>query len=150
MTQETVVLFGKLPVETPALDRLVANFGWALQAVADFDQLRTLSAGRSLVAVFFYLDSVGLPCDEALRLIRKIDSEALPILCHKFSDVVNWPELVEAGAFHALSVPFERSEVRQSLGFVWSERLRRAANLRLGNGHGYYLSNVRRDVGAVA
>jgi hypothetical protein len=37
--------------------------------------------------------------------------------------------LAEAGAFHALALPFDSSEIRQSLGFVWSARLRRLANV---------------------
>ncbi len=129
MTHGTVVLIGDLAFETRALNRLVTEFGWSLEVVAGLDQLRELSAPGGSIAILFDAKSLGLSWDQALPLIRQIDSQALLIPCHRFSDVVNWRELADAGAFHALALPLDPGEVRQSLGFIWSARFRRAANV---------------------
>jgi hypothetical protein len=124
----TIVFVGGPQVETAALDHLVSEFGWSLEVAADLDCLRKLSAARNLVAVLFDAHSLGLSWQHALRLVRETASQALAIACPTLSDRLNWPELAESGAFHALALPFSDSEVRQSLGFVSFARSRRAAS----------------------
>jgi hypothetical protein len=129
MAHGTIVFLGGPQIETAALDHLVPEFGWSLEIAADLDGLRALSAARSLVAVLFDAEGLALPWQRALKLVRDAASPALPIPCHHLSDRVNWPELAESGAFHALALPFDHSEVRQSLGFVSDARRRRSANV---------------------
>src|SRR5579863_5545927 len=126
MTHGTVVLVGNLPLETPALNRLVPEFGWSLDTAHDLDQLKKLVAVHRCVAILLDPNSLGLPCKMALDAVREIDSQALLIVCHRFSGDFNWPELANAGAFHALAVPFDLNEVRQSLAFAWAARFRSA------------------------
>lgn len=125
----SIVLLGKVSLDTAALSELVLEFGWTLDAAAGLDQLRDLAAGKNLVAILFDANGLGLPCQDALRSVRDIAPHALAIPCHRFSDIVNWPDWAEAGAFHAIALPWSPSEVRQSLGFVWAARLRRSANV---------------------
>jgi DNA-binding NtrC family response regulator len=127
MTQGTVVLLGKLPVNTAPLTGLVQEFGWTLEIAPGLNEIRDLGGVRRPVAILFDAQSLGLSWREALRTIREIDSQALLIVCHRFSDVVNWSELADAGAFHALALPFDLGEVRQSLAFIWAARFRDAA-----------------------
>ena len=87
MTPGTVVLLGNLPSETPALNRLVPEFGWSLDTASDFGQLRSLMAVRRPVAILLDANGLGLPCKMALDTVREIDSQALLIVCHRFSDV---------------------------------------------------------------
>jgi hypothetical protein len=129
MAEGTVVFLGGPHIETSALGHLVPDFGWSLEIAADLDALRKLSAISSLVAVLFDAESLGLSWLHALRLVQKAASPALLIPCHRLSDKVNWPELAESGAFHALALPLDPAEVRQSLGFVSFARSRRAANV---------------------
>ncbi len=129
MTHPTVVLLGNLCQQVPATGELAREFGWSIEPAAGFEQLRALSRNRQIVAVLFDAGDLGVTVEQALRAARKAAPNARLISCHRFSDVVNWPELADAGAFHALSVPLDRNEVRQSLGFVWSARLRRTATV---------------------
>jgi hypothetical protein len=129
MAQGTVVFLGEPHVETAALCDLVPAFGWAFASAADLDGLRKLSGVNNLVAIFFDATSLGLSWERAIRLLRDAASSALLIACHRLSERVNWPDLADSGAFHALALPLDRSEVRQSLSFVSFARSRRAANV---------------------
>ena len=44
--------------------------------------------------------------------------------CHRFSEFTDWDELRDAGAFHALWLPWGENELRQCLGFVWEAEKR--------------------------
>lgn len=44
------------------------------------------------------------------------------MLCHGFAEMIDWPQVADAGAFHSLLLPFDVREVRQSLGFVWGAK----------------------------
>ena len=124
MTQGTVVLAGSLPVEHLALDILVAEFGWSLNQASSLRGLAELNADYNVVAVLFSPRSLALPWEHALRGILDAAPGALPILCHRFADAIDWPQVAEAGGFHSLLLPFTRGEVRQSLGFVWDAKYR--------------------------
>ncbi len=146
MTNGTVILLGSSG--TQPLNGLVQEFSWALETSASLDEFRDLNAVRSPAAILFDADSLGLSWRQALRSIREIDSHALLIVCHKFSNHVDWSELAEAGAFHALALPWDVREVRQSLAFVWSARFRRASKVVPIGGQGCPVS--RQDVVAEA
>lgn len=129
MTRQTVILVGNLPFEMPALNRLVQEMGWALEVAEDFAELRDRQVSRKPAAILIAAQSTGLSWQETLEEARKIDSDALLIACHRFSDPVSWPELAEAGAFHSLALPLDPNEVRQSLAFVWSAWFRRTSKV---------------------
>lgn len=120
MANGTVVLLGSLRVDRPAMDHLVSAFGYSVKEVSTLRQLRNLD--DNLVAIFFSPNSMGLECDEALQHILHAAPGALPIICHGFAENVDWPRLVDAGAFHSLPMPFNAGEVRQTLGFVWGAK----------------------------
>jgi len=111
-------------VSAPVRD-LVEEFGWCLDSAPDLDHLRNLASRSRVVAVMLDARALGMSWDHALESVRKIAPRALPIVCHRFSEDIEWPELVDAGAFHALPVPFDLSEVRQSLGYVSAASLQR-------------------------
>jgi len=123
MANGTVILLGNLP--PGPLDRVVTEFGWSLEIVRSLDRVREMSAGRKLIAILFEPYSLGLSWSLALRSVLYAAPTALPIACHRFSDAIDWPELANAGAFHALSSPFNERELRQSLGFIWARRFER-------------------------
>jgi hypothetical protein len=135
MPNQSVVLLGNLPAAS-VLDRLVVEFGWTLEKAASFEALRQPNIQRDAVAVLFEATMWGLGWHEALRMVVDAAPAVCPILCHRLSDTLNWPELSVAGAFHALAIPFRESEAKQSLGFVWAakSRPRKVIPLReLGN-----------------
>jgi len=128
MMQRSVVLLGDLPLKTAALHRHVQEFGWSLETAGDLAQLPNLLAARNPVAVFLDANGLALSWEVALKSVLDIDPEALVILCHRFSDAVDWPKLAEVGAFHAVALPFDPNEVRQSLAFVSSANVQRREN----------------------
>lgn len=104
------------------MDHLVSAFGYSVKEVPTLRHLGTLD--DDLVAVLFSPNAMGLECDEALQHVLRAAPGALPILCHGFAENVDWPRLVDAGAFHSLPMPFSATEVRQTLGFVWGAKSR--------------------------
>lgn len=124
MTSRTVVLAGSLPVERLNLEGIVTEFGWSLREAGSLRCLAELNECHNIVTVLFCPASLGLPWDQALRSILDAAPGALPILCHGFSEAIDWPRAAEAGAFHSLLLPLNLQEVRQSLGFVWSAKSR--------------------------
>jgi DNA-binding NtrC family response regulator len=127
MPHGTVVLLGSLPAS--ALPPLLQEFDWTLETAADLKQLREISPTLNPIAILFDANSLKLSWKRELRSIREIDPHALLIPCHRFSDMITWRDLADNGAFHALALPFNPSEVRQSLSFVWSARLHRVADV---------------------
>ena len=120
MANGTVVLLGSLCVDRPAMDHLVSAFGYSVKEVSTLRQLGTLD--DNLVAVFFSPSAMGIESDEALRYVLRSAPGALPIVCHGFAEHLDWPSLVDAGAFHSLPMPFSPAEIRQTLGFVWGAK----------------------------
>jgi DNA-binding NtrC family response regulator len=120
--RETVVLFGNFAVEHRLLDQAAIQFGWSFKIAKSIRRLRDLGARSEVVAVISDLTLLAEPWEAALRAVRVAAPNALPIICQRFSDTVAWPELAAAGAFHAISLPLNPCEVRQSLGFVWASK----------------------------
>jgi len=127
MTSGIVVLLGDLPVERQMLDLLVAEFGWSLKEARTIRDLARANLDHNLVTVLFNPVTLSLPCDRALRLILEAAPRALPILCHRFAEAIDRPQVAEAGAFHSLQLPLNPREARQSLGFVWGAKGRSAS-----------------------
>lgn len=124
MANGIVVLAGQPPGEHLVLDNLVAEFGWSLQRVRSLSreglgQLRKMAADGKVVAVLFSSHGIEIPWEAELNVILDFAPAALPILCHRFSEAVDWPRAAKAGVFHSLLLPFHSGEVRRSLGFVW-------------------------------
>ena len=121
MANGTIAVLGNLATLT--LHRIAPDFGWSVETADDLDHLGEMGASRRIVAVFFEPHGSGQTWEEALSGILKAAPEALPIACHRFSETIDWPSLASAGAFHAIPLPFDDREARQSLGFVWGARL---------------------------
>jgi len=122
-----VVLLGALPVNHSVLNHLAAEFGWTVQSAA---ALAELSDDQNLAVVLFSPRHMALPWEQALQAVLEAAPRALPILCHTFAETLDWPRAAHAGAFHSLLLPFDAREVRQSLGFAWSAKLRSATILK--------------------
>ncbi len=118
MSNGTLILLGNLA--SHALDNAIVRFPWSLEEADGFGHLRDLHCQRKLVAVLFEPYTFGLTWNEALKSVREAAPTALPIACHRFSDAIDWPQLAEGGAFHALRLPLDERELRQSFGFVWT------------------------------
>ena len=121
-----VGLVGDLHVDRQALDRLVADFHWSVKEFRTIDDLAQANH-HNLVAVLFDPKGLSLPLERASRAILEAAPGTLPILCHRFAEVVDRPRLAEFGAFHSLRFSLELREARQTLGFVWAFRRRSAA-----------------------
>jgi hypothetical protein len=121
MERGTVILAG-VGDEPLHLEALVAEFGWSFKTLDNLGCLREINAADNLVSVLFSPKDLNMPWEQALRIILSAAPGALPILCHRFAETIDWPEVAAAGAFHSLLLPFNLQEVRQSLGFVRSAR----------------------------
>ena len=120
----SVVLLGGLS-KVDIVQQVADQLHVPLHHVGGIQQLAAFSVDGLVAGVLFSPALMGLPWRRALAKIRTAAPAALPILCHRFSDEVEWPEMARAGVFHALHLPFSAHEVRQSLGFVIHARERR-------------------------
>ena len=126
MKRGTVVILLQGPATEYAwLDALASEFGWSVEHAGGLGDLRNAAARGRLIAVLFDARAVDAAWNSALQAVQDAAPQALPILCHTSSDKIAWPELADAGAFHALLLPLHASEVRQSLGFVCAAQTRR-------------------------
>lgn len=126
--QPVIVSLGTLPV-THELRSLAAEFGFSFVWIPTLAQLQTFAGDQDVCAVLFEPRHIAPSWREAIRIVQTAAPHALPVTCHRFCDAPPWPELADAGVFHALWVPFDLAEVRQSWGFVQEAyaRRRRAA-----------------------
>jgi DNA-binding NtrC family response regulator len=122
MQRGAIVVLGNLPVDSRALEFHAGEFGWSLRTAENWVQLRETKTRENIVAVLFDATLLGVSWTAALEEIARTAPEAKAVVCPKFSDAVDWPSLVEAGAFHLLARPLEAREVRQSLGFIWASK----------------------------
>ena len=118
MSNCTLIVLGNLA--SSAIHQAITGFPWSLEDADGFRHLRDLHRERKVVAVLFEPYTFDLTWNEALKSVREAAPTALPIVCHRFSDVIDWPQLAEGGAFHALRLPLDERELRQSFGFVWA------------------------------
>jgi hypothetical protein len=118
--KDAIVILGDLSSENVPLEHLAAEFDWSLEKVSGQEGLARAVAEHIVPAVLFDPGALKMPWHQALRVVRKVAPASRPIVCHRFSGVIPWPELVDAGAFHSLRLPLDLWEVRQSFGFVWA------------------------------
>jgi DNA-binding NtrC family response regulator len=133
MADNVVVMPGSGQVDLPTLHSVAGEFGWVVVVAQDLREVMAAQASGKTVAVLFHRDALGPDYDwlEAIRLWRLELPEADVVACHGFSESIDWVELSNAGAFHALQLPLKESEVRQSLGFVWQAEKRLASSRAL-------------------
>jgi DNA-binding NtrC family response regulator len=122
MVNGMVALLGNLNIERLAFDKVATEFDWAVDQADDLASLREMSATRDVVAVLFDARRLGVSWHDALESVLTVAPRSLPIVCPGFSDVIRWPELADAGAFHELRLPVDHGEARRSLGFVWAAK----------------------------
>ncbi len=110
------------------LNEAAARVGWKLEFARDLQEFRANPRCRNADAVFLQREAAGPQYSwaEAVRRVRAIAEQARVVVCHGFGETINWDELSEAGAFHALALPFRENEVRQSVGFLWEAENRTA------------------------
>ena len=111
-----MVMPGSARLDLEALQMVAAEFGWAVR-VAD-----NLRDARSAQTVLFHRDALGPGCSwlEAVRQLKLALPDARLVACYGLWESIDWPELCDAGAFHALGLPLRANEVRKSLGFISS------------------------------
>lgn len=99
------------------------DFGWWVAQTPDLSGLREISRSNTVIAVLIHAEGLGLSWQEALRNSRAAAPTARLIMCHKVQQAHDRTEMADAGAFGVLLAPLARSEVRQSLGFVWASKI---------------------------
>jgi hypothetical protein len=115
MSSNLVVMPGSKRANLPPLDAVARDFGWTVGALSG----KTVAALISRDAL-----GSGYSWGETLRQLRLALPHVRLITCHGFSDPIDWEELSEAGAFHAIHLPLKENELRQALGFVWEAERR--------------------------
>jgi DNA-binding NtrC family response regulator len=126
MAKSIIVVPGLGQLDLTTLSGVAAEFGWTVQVAHDLRQTAELFAPLSAVALFATHDAVGAGFSwlEILGLLRQTLPDIRLVVCHGFGDAFDWPELSAAGAFHALRLPLQEDELRQSLGFIWEAEKR--------------------------
>lgn len=122
---------GQASFDLGAVHTVAEEFGWTVGIADDLCEAAAVHACRRTSAVLFHRDAFG-PCSwlDAVRLLKSALPEVRPVVCHEFSESIDWPALCDAGAFHSLWLPLNENEVRRSFGFVWEadKRLAEAAD----------------------
>lgn len=129
MSNSLIVLLGD--INRRAVDRVATEFGWSVANIETLERLQQVSAARDVVAVLFEPHTFALSWPEALKSVIDASPAALPIVCHRISEVIDWPDLAAAGAFHMVPLPIHEGEIRQSLSFVSSAKQRTAETIEL-------------------
>lgn len=126
MTENIIVVPGSARVDLTALRAVAGDFGWAVDVAHDLCELAAAQKNRKTVAVLFSRDAVGSGhswIGTTMKLKLALPQVRL-VACHAFPESIDWPELCDAGAFHALWLPLKENEVRRTLGFVWEAEKR--------------------------
>lgn len=129
-TTENVILMTRADKDRHTiLHTLAADFGWTVKVTSDLSAVTAAQANCMTAAVFFCHDALGpgYSRQETIRLLRAALPQARLVVCHGFSETIDWPELSDAGAFHELWLPLQENEVRLCLGFVREDQKRIAA-----------------------
>lgn len=131
MADNIIVMPGSARVDFSSLETVAREFGWIVQTARNADEV---AAMKPALAVFICRDALGPDSSwpAAIRFLHEAQPEAPVIVLHGFSELFDWPDLCDAGAFHSLWLPLKANEVRQSLGFL-SHAGRRAACLPAWN-----------------
>jgi hypothetical protein len=119
MLPATVVLLGDLAVDMRVLARAAETFGWSVERAPSTYDLPAISANGLPVIVLFGIDGPAYSWREMLKRIRSAAPDAFPIVCHG-AEMIPWPQMADAGAFHAIRLPLKDGEAHQSLGFAWA------------------------------
>jgi hypothetical protein len=127
VTDNIIVMPGSACFDLRVLHDVARGFGWAIEMADDIRKVAGMQAHWRTTAVLFHREAFG-SCSwlDALRLMRFALPEVRPVVCHGFSESIDWPALSDAGAFHSLWLPPKEDEVRRSLGFIWQAEQRRA------------------------
>jgi hypothetical protein len=114
MTGNIIVMPGSARLDLQTLQAVAGDFGWTVKVVGHMPE------AAEAQAVLFHRDALGLGCSwvDAVHLLRLALPEARLVACHGLAESIDWPELCDAGAFHALGLPLSENEVRKSLGFI--------------------------------
>lgn len=76
---------------------IASEFGCAVESVDRFENLEQIYAGGNIVAVFFEPYGFNLSWHIALKSVLDAAPAALPIVCHRFSDLTDWPAFGRGG-----------------------------------------------------
>lgn len=120
MADTIIVMPGTARLDCSALVNVAAEFGWGIELATRPDQVEAIGASRHTRAVLFCRDAFGpgYSWREVICLLKACLPGASLVALHGFSELTDWQELSEAGAFHSLWLPLKENEVRQSLGFL--------------------------------
>jgi hypothetical protein len=126
MTENVVLMMGSARDGHSTLNAVAADFGWTVEITNDLDSVAATQTNNTTVALFFGHDALGQGYSrlETIRLLRGALPQVRLVVCHGFSETIDWPELSDAGAFHELWLPLQENEVRLCLGFVMEDKKR--------------------------
>jgi hypothetical protein len=111
---EILVMPGSSQMDLPLVQSIAQEFGFGVKVAEN------LSSAPDATAVLLYRDALGACYSwmEAIQQIRQALPQSHIVTCLGFSEPIDWQQLSDAGAFHALWLPLKENEVRQSLGFL--------------------------------
>ena len=125
MTDTIIVMPGQASFDFGAVQSVGGEFGWTVGIADDLREVAAAHAYRRTSAVLFHRDAFGSNSWlDAVRLLKSALPGVRPVVCHGFSESIDWPALCDAGAFHSLWLPLKENEVRRSFGFLWEAERR--------------------------
>jgi len=126
---KTVVVLTSGEPDVSAIIAGAATFGWSVLMLNRLRSLDMLPLD-TVSAILFDRDAVGGSWTEATSRLRRMAPKVPLIACHHITEMLDWPAVCDAGAFHGVRVPLNKSELRQSVGYVWAAMQRGTMFLR--------------------
>jgi hypothetical protein len=120
MPTGTIYLLENCGAAPEVIAPVAAEFGWEVERITTA-QLAQAKRNEQAVAVLFRVRQDEAAWKQTLADILEVAPQVFPIACHG-NEIIPWPDMADAGAFHAVHVPIDAGEARQSLGFVWAAR----------------------------
>jgi hypothetical protein len=123
-----VVICGETQYDVARWTALAVEFNFDLEFIPEISNLAELSEPHGVSSVVIRLDESGRNAADATNHIRTLAPNARVILSRPMASHISSADLNEAGVFHSIRQPMHASEMRQSLGFLWSALNQDAAN----------------------
>jgi len=125
MSTPKAAFYGDFSTERIRWEEVGQDLGCQVCLAPDLEALRDQRTRSEVIAVFAdYRHATEFP------KIQACVPDARLVVCYPFCLPLLADELVALGAFHSIPRPLSASEVRQSLGFVWENWMRRVRNGR--------------------
>jgi hypothetical protein len=130
-TGNRIVVCGDTQCDAARWTALALEFNFDLEFIPEISGLGQVPNCEGISSVVVHLDQHGATAAELSTQVRRYAPQARLIISKPMASGISVGDLRAAGVFHSLRQPIQSSEMRQSLGFLWSALRQDAGNAQL-------------------